>query len=458
MFIRLGKSCYVKNMIEKLVIKGGKKLNGSTTVSGSKNVALKAIVAACLTKEEVVIENVPLISDLYIMADIVKQLGGEAEFKDHSLVIKMENFEHDKIFLYKAAETRTSFMFIAPILARVGSAVIPNPGGCRIGARPIDRIVKGIEKMGSEITYDSKDGYFHAILKNKRLKGATYKFIKNTHTGTETMILAGVLANGKTILENAAQEPEVDELINFLNQMGAKVKRIKPRVIEIIGVDELHGANLKISPDRNEVVTLAVASIITEGDVFVKSIKKNGLEEFLLMLKKANGGYEIKNDGIRFFYKGELKPTKISTAFYPGFMTDWQGPWAILMTKAKGVSVIHETIYENRLGYTNELKKMGADIELFNPDIKNPKKFYNFNITDDNENFFHAAKIKGSSLLHNAILDVSDLRAGATLVIAALAAKGTSTLFGIEHLDRGYESFEKRLKSLGADIIRLNHE
>lgn len=445
-------------MIEKLVVKGGNKLTGATTVSGSKNVALKAIVAACLTNEEVIIENIPLISDLYIMADIVKQLGGKAEFKDHSLVIKMENFEHGKIFLYKAAETRTSFMFIAPILARVGSAIIPNPGGCRIGARPIDRIIKGIEKMGAKITYDSKDGYFHAMLKNKSLKATKYKFIKNTHTGTETMILASVLAKGKTILENAAREPEVDELINFLNQMGAIVKRTKPRTIEIIGVNRLHGANLRIGSDRNEIITLAIAAIITEGDIFVKDIKKNGLEEFLAMLKKANGGYEIKKDGIRFFYKGELKPTKVSTAFYPGFMTDWQGPWVVLMTKANGLSTIHETIYENRLGYTNELKKMGAEIELFNPKVKNPKKFYNFNITDDNENFFHAAKIKGVSFLHNAILDASDLRAGATLVIAALAARGTSTLFGIEHLDRGYESFEKRLKSLGADIVRLNHE
>lgn len=444
--------------MEKLMIKGNKKLKGTVSVSGSKNVALKALVAACLTDEEVIIENIPLISDLMIMVDIIKQLGGEVDITDHKIKVRVKNLEKEKILLDKAAEIRTSYMFIAPLLTRLGTAIIPNPGGCRIGARPIGRVVKGLEKMGVSIDYDHEDGYFHASLKSKQgLNGTKYRFNKNTHTGTETMLLAAVLAKGKTVLENAAQEPEVDELIGFLNRMGARIKRIKPRTIEIDGVKKLNGTNFKVKPDRNEVVTFATAAVITQGDIFIKGAQVSGLEEFLEIFKKVGGGYEIKEDGIQFFYKKSLKSSKVSTSFYPGFMTDWQGPWAVLMSKAKGKSVIVETIYENRFNYVSELKKMGAQIEFFNPKVKNPDKFYNFNISDDN-GYFHAEKIFGPVNLHNGVVTVSDLRAGATLVLAALAAKGVSTVFGLEHLDRGYEKFDERLKSLGADIKRINHD
>jgi UDP-N-acetylglucosamine 1-carboxyvinyltransferase len=268
------------------------------------------------------------------------------------------------------------------------------------------------------------------------------------------MILAAVLAKGQTVLENAAEEPEIDELIHFLNQMGAKIIRKEPRTIVIEGVQKLNGTRFKIGPDRNEVVTFAVAAIITEGDILIKDVNKNGLNEFLDVLNKVNGGFKEEDNGIRFFYKGELKPVDVATSFYPGFMTDWQGPWAVLMTKANGASVIHETVYENRFTYVDELKKMGAAIKLFNPQIEDPEKVYNFNINDDDKKFLHAAKITGPVNLHNAVMDIADLRAGATLVLAALAAEGESILFGIEHLDRGYEQFEKRLKSLGAKIVR----
>lgn len=443
--------------MEKLVIKGGRKLKGTVSIYGSKNVASKVLVAACLTDEEVIIENLPLISDVMTMADIIGHLGGKIEFKDHKISIKMEDFLSEKISLEKAAEIRPSFMFLAPLLIRKGKATIPNPGGCRIGARPIDRVVVGLKQMGVKIKYNSKDGYFYSEAP-KGLKGTEYKFEKSTHTGTETMILAAVLAKGRTILENAAEEPEIDELIGLLNRMGAKIVRQKPRKIIIDGVDKLHGATFIIVPDRNEVVTFAVAAILTEGDIFIKDIKKNGIEEFLEMLDKIGGGYEEKKDGIRFFYKGSLSATDVTTGYYPGFMTDWQGPWAVLMTKANGTSIIHERVYENRFTYAEELKKMGAEIELFNPKVKNPGKFYNFNIKDDTATNFHAAGIYGPTILHNGILQIADLRAGATLVLAALTANGESVLFGIEHLDRGYEKFDKRLKALGADIKRINEK
>lgn len=440
--------------MEKLIIKGGKRLKGETTVSGAKNVVLKALVAACLTDEEVIIENIPFISDLLIMVDIIKHLGGDVRFGDHRLSVKIKNIKTDTIDLESAAQIRTSFMFLAPLLARKKSAVIPNPGGCRIGARPIDRIIGGLKKMNVSIKYISRDGYFHA--KTSGLKGTTYRFSKNTHTGTETLVLASVLAKGKTILENAAAEPEIDELIGFLNKMGAKIKRVKERTIEIVGVKRLSGTTLKIGYDRNEVVTLAVAAIITEGDIFIKGIKRNGLSEFLDELKKIGGGFEEKDDGIRFFYKNPILRSKIVTAPYPAFMTDWQGPWAVLMTKAKGSSIIHETVYESRFSYVEELKKMGGQFELFNPKVLSPKKFYNFN-TDSNGQY-HAIRIKGLTRLHNGVVTISDLRAGATLVLAALSAKGESIIFGLEHLDRGYEQLELRLKKLGANIERVSDE
>ncbi len=440
--------------METFVIKGGIKLKGKMSVSGSKNVALKAMVAACLTDEEVIMENIPLISDFMVMADIIEDLGGKVKIKDHTAVVRIKKIDKIRISLEKAASIRTSAMFLAPLLARRGEAIIPNPGGCRIGARPIDRIIKGIEKMGVNVIYNSKDGYFYLTSKN-RMKSINYKFEKNTHTGTETLILSSVLAKGKTILDNAADEPEVDELINLLNLMGANVKRVGRRKIIINGVLKLHGAKFRIPPDRNEVVTFAIAAIITKGDIFIKDIDKKGLREFLDILKKAGGGVEEKKEGIRFYYINGINPTNITTSFYPGFMTDWQGPWLILMTQGEGISTIHETVYENRFGYVEELRKMGARIELFNPVVGNPEKFYNSNFEDNKQEYKHAAKIYGSVDFHNAAINISDLRAGATLVLGALCANGESVVFGVEHLDRGYEDFDRRIKKLGGNIKRI---
>lgn len=446
--------------MDKFIVNGEKKLKGTISVSGAKNVALKAVVAACLTSEEVVIENIPLISDFFIMTDIIKELGGKVKIKDHIISVRIEKIKTDKISLDKAAEVRTSSLFLAPLLLRLGRAQIPNPGGCRIGARPIDRAIEGLKKMGVDISYDSSDGYFHAKVSKdragfKKLKGTKYKFEKNTHTGTEILMLTAVLADGRTILENAAQEPEVDELITLLNKMGGKINRVSSRTIVIDGVKKLYGVKFKINPDRNEIVTLAIAAILTGGEVTVNGAKRVDLSCFLKEFSAAGGGFEEVMEGIRFFAKGDLHSTDIITSPHPGFMTDWQGPWAVLMVHAKGVSTIHETVYENRFGFVGELRKMGAHIEPFNPAVIKPESFYNFNISDDKKEYFHAIKVFGPDLLHNAVVNISDLRAGATLVLAALAAKGESVIFGVEHLDRGYEKFEERLKSLGADIERV---
>lgn len=436
--------------MQKFVIKGGNRLSGMTKISGAKNVALKALVAACLTDEEVVIHNAPLISDVTVMVEIIKELGGEVTIDDHTIRVCVKTFKTDKITLDQASHIRTSAMFMAPLLLRNKRAVIPNPGGCRIGARPIDRTVDGLAQMGAEIDYKSEDGYFHATAEN--LHGVTYRFDKNTHTGTETLIIAAVLAKGKTRLENAAEEPEIDELIALLNDMGGKVKRTEKRVIEIEGVNRLHGATMTILPDRNEIVTFAIAALITKGDIFIQGIKREGIVEFLEKLGEIGGGYEIKENGIRFFSKGQINATSVTTAPYPGFMTDWQAPWAVLMTQAHGESLIHEAVFSNRFGYVSELKKMGAKIRFVSPAVEDPASFYNFNLED--EAGAHAIVIIGPTQLHDAIVSISDLRAGASLVLAALAAKGETVIHGVNLIDRGYEQFDERLKILGAQIRR----
>lgn len=443
--------------MERLIVNGGKKLAGTIGVTGAKNVALKAMVAACLTDQTVLIKNIPLISDFMVMVEIIRELGGKVKIIDHAAYIHMKKFKKEKISLEEAAKIRTSAMFLAPLLARIGKAIIPNPGGCRIGARPIDRTIKGLKKMGYAVDYNSKDGFFY-LKKRSDLKRdeIIYRFDKNTHTGTETLIMAASLLYGtKTTLENAASEPEIDELINLLNQMGAKILRTKERTIVIKGVEKLTGTQFTIGPDRNEIVTLAIAAIVTKGDILVKGAQSVDLSPFIQRLEFAGGGVRMQKEGIRFFYKGELMGVDVQTSSYPGFMTDWQGPWSILMTQAKGETVIHETVYENRFGYVDELMKMGANIILFNPEIKDPEKIYNFNLSDNNPSYFHAIKVKGPVVLHNAVVKVSDLRAGATLILAALAAHGESTILGVEHLDRGYEKLEERLRSLGADIKRV---
>lgn len=443
--------------MKKYIVRGGKKLSGTVAVSGAKNVALKALVAACLTSGTVEIKNIPLIGDFHVMVDLIREIGGRVEILDHKARIKVEKIKKIKIPLDMGAKVRTSSLFFSPLLARSGHALIPNPGGCRIGNRPIDWHIKGLERLGAKISYRSADGYFHA--ESNGLKGGVFRFPKNTHTGTEALILAGVGASGRTIIENAASEPEVDDLINLLSLMGAKIKRRERRVITIDGVKKLHGATFEIMPDRNEIVTFTVASILTGGEIFVKNTDVFSLSSFLKKLNEAEVSSKRREDGVRFYAHNKIKPVDIVTSPHPGFMTDWQGPWAVLMSQADGVSTIHETVYENRFGYIAELEKMGGEFQFFNPKVGKPQEFYNFNYTEQkNDGNFHTVKVFGPRTLHNAILEISDLRAGATLVLAALIARGESTIYGVEHIERGYEDFDGRLRKLGADIRVVEEE
>jgi UDP-N-acetylglucosamine 1-carboxyvinyltransferase len=439
--------------MEKFIVTGGNKLSGNVRISGAKNAALKTLIAACMTDEEVVIKNVPLISDLYNMIKIIKDLGGEVHIVDHTVKIRMKHINDHKISLDTAARMRTSFMFIVPLLLRAKEAVVPNPGGCRLGARPVDRLIGGLRELGADITYNSEDGFFYT--KATQLRGTIYEFEKNTHMGTETLILGAVLAEGKTVLKNAAEEPEIDDLIGLLNAMGADIKRSGKRQIEINGVKKLSGAEYTISPDRNEIVTFACTAIITKGDVLIEGAKKEYIGDFLEKLALAGGGIEEKEGGMRFYFKQTLRAVDVETRPYPGFMTDWQAPWAVLMTQATGDSTIHETVFEDKLGYIHELQKMGARARLFNPTVENPEEIYNFNLSDDDPSHFHAVRISGPTKLHEAVITMRDIRAGAAVLLAALAASGTSSIYDVEKVDRGYENLEKRLEQLGAKITRV---
>lgn len=439
--------------MDKLKIAGGNKLKGEIKVSGAKNVAMKVILAGLLTGEVIHVKNVPLISSVSGTAAMLAPLGLKVAFNpDHSMLIDGGGLSSHTIPLEVGQLYRTASMVIGPLLARFGRAQVPNPGGCRIGKRPINRHIEGLTRMGAKITY--KDGYFFA--RTDKLKGARYRFASNTHTGTETLILAAVLAEGETVLDNAAQEPEIDNLIQLLNLMGAKVRRIKDRTIVIQGVRKLTGSEFTIMPDRNEVVTFAVAAIATGGDILVSHSQREYVKNFLKALDRIGGKWEpVTDDKTRFFAADRLKPTDITTLPYPGFMTDWQAPWALLMTQADGVSSVHETIYEDRFGFVEELRKMGARIDFYHPNVKDPAGFYNFNWTDRKNGNCQGIKIYGPVKLHNAVMEVSDLRAGITLVLAALLADGESTVRGVEHIDRGYENIDERLRKLGGRIQRV---
>ena len=440
--------------MEKFVITGGTPLKGSIMLGGAKNVALKICVASLLTDDELILHNVPRISDVSAMFDVLKSLGVTVNRQGSTVRIKHGPIKSSAVPLEVGARLRTSSMVLGPLLARVGIATVPNPGGCRIGARPIDRHIGGLQQMGATITYVSEDGFFHA--RAQSLHGITYTFEKNTHTGTETLILAAVLARGTTVLKNAAEEVEIDDLIVCLVSMGARIKRTAHREITIEGVSRLHGTEYSIMPDRNEEVTFAISAMMTGGDITVVHSQQQHLRAFFDALDRAGGGYEkISGAKTRYFAPKKILPTDIVTVPHPGFMTDWQAPWAVLMTQANGVSTIHETVFESRFSYVKELIKMGAAIEHFDPQVANPAFFYNFNLGDRAEDSHQAIRIMGPTKLHNAILDIDDLRAGATLVLAALAAQGQSSISGIEQIDRGYEKIEERLRSVGAHIERV---
>jgi len=441
-------------MSDSYLIKGGKPLKGEVILSGAKNVALKTIIAALMFKGDVILKNIPKINDVLDLVKLIKSLGVKADFTEkNTLVINSSNLKSNRVDLQYGSKIRVSFMLFAPLLHRFGECFVPNPGGCRIGARPIDRIIKGLVALGIIIDYDTETGYYHAKIVDKP-KGA-YRFEKPSHTGTELLMMIGLMTEEKVEIENIANEPEIDDLILYLNSAGANIREEKNKIIITKSSELKQKEAFTIMSDRNELVTYATLAVASEGDVIISPIDKNLIASFLKIMREAGAGIEeISNYKYRFFYKGEINSINIETSPHPGFMTDWQPSWAILMLKAKGSSVIHERVFENRFSYVEELKKLGAKIDFVDVLIENPEFFYHFNFEKERL-YRQTIKIQGGEELHNAILDISDLRAGAALACGALLADGESIVNGASILERGYENFVEKVRKLGGEIKKV---
>ncbi len=434
------------------IINGGTELKGEVEVSGAKNVALKMIVAALLLKGKSRIDNVPRISDVLSLIDIINRLGGYAAFVDKNTVEVENTLTHSAVSIADATRTRVSFLLIAPLLYTFKKVTIPNPGGCRLGARPVDRLVESLRTLGANITYDSQDGCYHASYTS--LHAGIITFEKKTHTGTELAIMASARIEGETIIQNSALEPEIDELIHFFNLAGAKIYRRGDDIV-VSGKSTLSSVRITVSSDRNEAVSFLVLSALTNGAVGVRGVQKNTIGTFLTFVEKVDLVYEERLNVAYVKKLGLIKPTDVVTSPHPGFMTDWQPLWAILMTQAHGESTIHEMVFEDRFGYVNELNKFGAHLAFWDPKQPQVKAQYQFETNAQSDLSKQAVRIIGPTKLHNASAHMSDLRAGACLVLAALLAEGKSVISGAEQIERGYEQLIYKLRAIGASIDKI---
>ncbi|HMS33655.1 MAG TPA: UDP-N-acetylglucosamine 1-carboxyvinyltransferase [Ignavibacteria bacterium] len=431
----------------KFLINGGKPLHGKVKVSGAKNSASKLLVASLLTDKECILHNSPnKISDLILTKEICQSLGSEISIDNDLLVSRTEKISSCHIEEVLGNKTRIAILLAGPLLLRTGKAEIPVPGGCKIGSRPVNFHIDSLEKLGCNVSI--KDNYF--VLQADSLKGNNIHLEYPSVGATENIIIASSLARGRTIITNAAVEPEILDLIKFLQKMGAIIEISTDRKITIEGVDRLDGAEHFVIPDRNQAASFACAGIASGGDVFIENAIQDDLITFLNTVRKVGGKYEVKENGIRFFYDGELRSIAIETNVHPGFMTDWQQPFVILMTQATGLSIVHETVYEERFGYVSELRKMGAEIELYNTCLGGLQCRF------ANTHYYHSAVIKGPTPFHSAEINVPDLRAGFSYLIAGVIAEGESLVNGAIYIDRGYEEIDVKLRSLGADIKRVN--
>jgi len=427
-------------------ITGGKPLQGEIAISGAKNGASKMVIASLLTSDPVIIKNIPRQQETEIAKEIISLVGGTTEWIDeHTLKLQTKDVAGTSV-RELSRKNRLSVLAIAPLLHRAREAFVPAVGGDKIGPRPVNFHVDALSKMGAKIV-ESSDG-FHASIESA-LKGALIDLPYPSVGATETAILAGVLAEGRTVIRNAAGEPEIKELVMMLQKMGAIIQINAGRSIEILGVEKLHGCEMTVMPDRIEAASYACMALGTGGEIFVRGAQHEHMVTFLNTVRRIGGEYEVRDDGILFRGNAPLRGIEMETDTHPGFMTDWQQPFVTVLTQAQGTSIVHETVYESRFGYTDALKSMGADIKLFSNCLGEiPCRF-------KEQNYKHSAVINGPTALHAAEVVVPDIRAGLAFVIAALIAEGTSTLTGIEHLDRGYERLEEKLKGVGAQIERI---
>lgn len=429
---------------------GGKPLEGSIRVRGAKNFVSKAMVAALLAPGTSVLKNVPEIRDVQVVSDLLRLHGVQVDVNGAEGIVTIDA-SHVELADVADVDTlsgssRIPILFSGPLLHRLGEAFIPALGGCRIGDRPIDFHLETLRKLGAKVNKEHKDGIH--ITAPDGLHGAKIHLPYPSVGATEQTLLAAVLAEGKTELSGAAIEPEIMDLVAVLQKMGALISVDVDRTIRIEGVESLRGYTHTSLTDRIEAASWASAALATHGDIFVKGADQDDMMTFLNVYRRIGGEFDVDDNGIRFWHPGgDLKPVAIETDVHPGFMTDWQQPLVVALTQAKGLSIVHETVYENRFGFTKPLVQMGATIQLYKECLGSlPCRF-------QQRNFEHSAVIFGPTPLEGRDIDVPDLRGGFSHLIAALTAKGESTIHGISLIDRGYADFRGKLRALGAEII-----
>jgi UDP-N-acetylglucosamine 1-carboxyvinyltransferase len=418
--------------MERIKILGNEnlRLKGKVRISGAKNAVLPAITASLLTKDKVRLKNIPLVKDVYTILTVMKELGANSNIKKNTLSIQVKTIKSEQASYELVQSMRASILVLGPLLARYGKAVVALPGGCAIGSRPIDLHIHGLEKLGASISLEH--GYINATA--EKLHGTEIEFEKKTVGGTENLVMAASLALGETVLKNCSIEPEVINLCELLVKMGARIDGIGEETIRIKGVPELGGATHEIIPDRIEAGTFLVASALTRGNIVLTHVRPDHLDTVIEKLKYSGTQIEkLNNHSLRAIGSEKIRPQDITTSSYPGFPTDMQAQFIVLMTQASGTSIITETIFDRRFSHINELIRLGAII-----DISGDK-----------------ALVKGNTPLSGAETIATDLRASASLVLAGLIASGETVVNDVEHLDRGYEKLEAKLKSLGAKIERI---
>ena len=430
------------------VIEGGVPLTGKVTLSGAKNAVTKMIVAALLSEGQTRLRNAPRhVGDVAITQTVVESVGAHVTWQDDSTaLIDATNITSSEIPDDLGRKNRLAILTAGPLLHRTGVAIIPRPGGDRIGPRPINFHIEGLRQMGANVEIRENAYHLHAL----RLRGTTVTLPYPSVGATETMLIAATLAKGVTIIENAAVEPEIIDLIKLLQKMGAIIEQRTDRKFVIEGVDRLHGTDHRILSDRMEAVSLAVAAYVTHGNVRLEGANQSHLLTFLNTLYRVGLDFTVEDDAIRFGGGAwPPRPIALETDVHPGFMTDWQQPFTVLLTQAQGMSVVHETLYEDRFGYTQALRQMGADIGLYAKCLGEvPCRFRE-------REYKHSAIVRGPTPLRAAILDIPDIRAGCSYILAALCAEGTSVAYGIEHIERGYEQLDVKLRTLGAHIEKV---
>ncbi len=435
-------------MTDSLRVHGGRPLTGEITVRGAKNFVSKAMVAALLGSTPSTLRNVPDIRDVNVVSSLLRLHGADVVYDVDSGVITMDTTTltpADAVDIAEhAGSSRIPILLCGPLLHRLGEAVIPDLGGCRIGDRPSDFHLEILKKFGA-VVKEAADG-LHLTAPNG-LRGIRHELSYPSVGATEQLLLTAVLAEGITTLQNAAVEPEIKDLIDTLQKMGAIISVDTDRSITIEGVKRLRGYDHFSLTDRIEVGSWAAAALATRGDIFVHGAQQRHMGMFLNVFRKVGGEFEVVKDGIRFYHPGgDLTSIALQTDVHPGFMTDWQQPMVVALTQAKGLSIVHETVYENRFGFTAALVKMGANVQLYRECLGD--KHCRFG----QRNFKHSAVVSGPTPLTAADIEVPDLRGGFSHLIAALAAEGTSTVTGIGIIDRGYEDFRGKLAALGADV------